>query len=64
MSHDLAYSHYGVDVPPKSVAVSDGAPNEFECDGVVKVLVLRKPDVPALVDWESRYQENCQNIIG
>lgn len=42
----------GVDVPPSSVVVSDGAPIEFEYDSVVKVLVLRKPDVSALVDWE------------
>jgi hypothetical protein len=44
----------GVDVPPSSVIVSDGVPIEFEYDGVVKVLVLRKPDVSALLDWEVR----------
>ena len=43
-----------VDALPSSVVTSDGAPIEFEYDAVVKVLVLRKPNVSALVDWEIR----------
>lgn len=42
----------GVNVPPNSVAVSDGAPIEFENVGVVKVLVLRNQRLPLLWTWK------------
>jgi mannosyl-oligosaccharide alpha-1,3-glucosidase len=41
----------GVDTPPSAVRL-DGVSVEFEYDAVVKVLVLRKPGVSALADWE------------
>ena len=39
-------------VPSTPAAVLNGAPIEFEDDSVVRVLVLRKPGVSALVKWE------------
>ena len=49
------HCHHGRRRAPSSVMViSDGAPVDLENVGAVLVLVLRKPDMSALVHWDIR----------